>query len=68
MSALPTGGPLDSRAPLMRPKDVAAYLNVNVFLVYRALESGELVGHKIGSRPKAPWRVRIEDVERWANA
>lgn len=61
-------GPLDSRRPLMTVNEIAAMVNVNRFLVYRALETGDLKGHKIGSRPKAPWRVRIEDVEEWANA
>lgn len=66
MSAL-ADSPLDSSRPLMTVNEVAALINVNKFLVYRALESGELRGMKIGSRPKAPWRVRIEDVETWAN-
>lgn len=59
--------PLESRAPLMRVREVAVFVNVDKFLVYRALESGDLRGFKVGSRPKAPWRVRVEDVERWAN-
>lgn len=59
--------PLDSRRALMTVNEVAAFLNVDRFRVYRALECGELRGFKIGGRPKAPWRVRIEDVEQWAN-
>jgi excisionase family DNA binding protein len=61
-------GPLASRAPLMTVNDVAAFLGINVHVVYRAVAAGELHGFKIGGRKKAPIRVRIEDVERWANA
>lgn len=61
-------GPLTSRAPLMDPNAVAEMLGVNVHYVYRSLNNGDLKGYKIGGRPKAPWRVRVEDVEAWANA
>ena len=61
-------GPLTSRAPLMDPNAVAELLSLNVHYVYRELQQGRLKGYKIGGRPKAPWRIRIEDVEEWANA
>lgn len=61
-------GPLDTREPLMSPLDVAYRLGVDRNTVYRALESGELRGFKIGNGPKAPWRIRIEDAEGWLNA
>lgn len=60
-------GPLASRAPLLDPNSVAELLSVHVQYVYRSLQNGDLKGYKIGGRPKAPWRVRIEDVEAWAN-
>lgn len=49
----------------MSVNEVADYLNINRFTVYHALTYGELRGYKVGGRPKAPWRIRIEDVESW---
>jgi len=57
--------PFDSRLPLLAPLDVALHTGFCRETVYRALESGELRGLKKGTGPRAPWRIRVEDMEEW---
>jgi excisionase family DNA binding protein len=52
---------------MLSPRDVAESIGVARETVYRALETGDLRGHKIGTGPKAPWRIRVEDVEAWCS-
>lgn len=57
--------PYMSRSKLLTAKQVAAMVAVHPNLVYLALSDGELQGRRVGRGPKAPWRIRIEDVENW---
>ena len=46
---------------LMTVVEVAAYLRVNRFTVYRLVERGELPGVKVGDL----WRFKERDIEAW---
>lgn len=46
---------------LLTVPEVAAYLRLNRFTVYRMAERGELPGAKIARR----WRFKEREIERW---
>lgn len=51
----------DLPAPLLKPSEVAAVLNVTVSQVYTLMRSGELPALKVGR--KGIWRVSREGLE-----
>ena len=46
---------------LLTIQEVADYLRLNLFTVYRMAERGELPGAKVARR----WRFREREIERW---
>jgi len=49
------------REKLLTIEEVAAYLRLNRFTVYRMAERGELPGAKVARR----WRFKEHDIEQW---
>ena len=49
------------RDKLLTLEEVAEYLRLNRFTVYRMAERGELPGAKIARR----WRFKEDDIRRW---
>ncbi len=49
------------RDKLLKIEEVAAYLRLNRFTVYRMAERGELPGAKVARR----WRFKDGDIKRW---
>ena len=49
------------RDKLLTIQEVADYLRLNRFTVYRLAESGNLPGFKVTDQ----WRFKIREIERW---
>jgi excisionase family DNA binding protein len=52
------------RSPALRPREVAAYLSVDVSKILAWLRSGTLRGIDVSARPgkRRRWRIRPEDL------
>jgi excisionase family DNA binding protein len=56
---------MNDDVPLLTVSEVALMLRQSAGSVYRKLESGDLPGIKLGSSPRAPWRVPAAELDRW---
>lgn len=52
------------RRQLLTPDEVADVLRVSSGTVRRHLVSGEIRGVRVGSGPKAPWRIPSTELDR----
>jgi excisionase family DNA binding protein len=56
---------MNERDELLTVPEVALTLRQSASSVYRKLEAGDLPGVKIGAGPRAPWRVKSTDLDRF---
>jgi excisionase family DNA binding protein len=53
------------KRPLLKPKAVAAQLDLGLTFVYLMLKSGKLPSIKLGTGPRARYRVDPEALDSW---
>ena len=57
-------GLVDDMEPMMTIDEVAAYMQVSRFTVYRLVKEHAIPGTKIGRQ----WRFQKEDIDQWVRA
>jgi excisionase family DNA binding protein len=57
--------PLSEAPEVMRVDDLALYLPVSRFTIYRLVGSGVIRSTKAGTAQKSPILIRREDVQHW---
>lgn len=58
-----TRRPVEIESPWLVVSEAASYSRNDTAVIYGALASGELVGHRRGKRGQ--WRIHREDLDAW---